>query len=107
MKKYISQNWQKIMKIICVILLVLITFFKFTAPKTIINDYIKYGKVVTPLDIHSEIIDEAKNNATNTWNSIDPQMARLIVVLMVGILFVVFLSMVASSAGAKKDSKKK
>ncbi|MBQ9280121.1 MAG: hypothetical protein IJ215_03650 [Clostridia bacterium] len=108
MKKYISQKWQKILIGIGIIILVFILIHKFAAPKTIIPDYIKYGKVVTPanLDLENGVIGEAKDNFVNTWHSVDPTFARLVTILMVGILIVLFLSAIASKAGEKKDKKK-
>ena len=107
MKKLITNNWQKILIGICGIVLILILVGKFIAPKTLIPDYIKYGKVVTPLEGTSEVIDSAKENVRSVWSSVDPNFARLFVVMMVAILIVVFLSEIAAKAGGGNDAKKK
>ena len=108
MKKLISNNWQKLLIGIGCILLGYLFFSKLIAPKTIIKDYISYGKVVQSQNINeSGIVSGAKNNFLGVWGSVNPELARLTVILMVGILLVVFLSAIASKAGEKKDAKKK
>ena len=106
MKKYISQNWQKILITIGIIVLLIILVSKFTAPKTIIPDYIKYGKDVAPANIDSGVIGEAKDEFLNTWHSVNPDIAKIVTIMMVGILIVLFLSTIAARAGEKKDKKK-
>lgn len=107
MKKWITNNWKKILICIGVVAMIVIFIEKLIAPKTIISDYIKYGKVVTPTEGTSELVDSAKENIHSVWNSVDPQFAKLVVIMMVAILIVVFISSVASKAGEKKDTKKK
>ena len=47
-KSFIANNWMKILRIIGYISLVLVAFFKLVTPKTIIEDYVKYGKDIAP-----------------------------------------------------------
>ena len=105
MKSYISRNWQKLMIAIGSFFAICILIFKISAPKTLLADYIKYGKNITPAK--NEIIDVAKDNVSSVWNSVDPELAKLAMILIAGITIVVFLSALASKAGENKSAKKK
>ena len=105
MKDYISKNWKKIIVAITSFLVVWILIFKISAEKTLLQDYIKYGKEITPAQ--NEIIGAAQENVSSVWNSVDPELARLGIVFIVAITLVVFLSALATKAGEKKDAKKK
>lgn len=107
MKKLITNNWQKILIGIGMIALIMILIGKFVAPKTLIPDYIKYGKVVTPIEHSSEIINSAKEEAHTVWSSVSPDFAKFAIIMMVAILVVVFISDIASNAGGKDAKKKK
>ena len=45
MKKLISKYWKKILIILGIVCMVIILINKATAPKTLIAEYIKYGKM--------------------------------------------------------------
>ena len=109
MKKYISKNWNKILITIGSCVMVWILIVKFTAEKTLLKDYIKYGKDVTPSTGGSSgALDAAKENVSSVWNSVDPNLTKLAMIMMAGILIVVLLTSLASAAGGdKKDAKKK
>ncbi len=107
MKKLISKYWKKILIVLGMVGMVVILMNKMTAPKTLISEYIKYGKSIT---IESTGVDgaigEAKNNFISVLTGVDPELLKIAFILMVGILAVCILSFIASSAG-KKDAKKK
>lgn len=77
---------------------------KISAPKTLISEYIKYGKTIKVES--SGAVDAAKDNFISVWTSVDSELIRLAIILMIGILTVCALSFLANSAG-KKDAKKK
>lgn len=114
MKKFISKNWKKILIAIGICILIYILILKISAPKTLIADYAKYGKdIVSSNNISGDIsgdisgIVNAGTNSFSNWFNTNPDLARLAIILMAGILGVVLLTSIASVAGTKKDDKKK
>lgn len=105
MKKMISKYWKNILIICGIVGMVAIFTFKLSAPKTIISDYIKYGKDIT-IEGNSQIISSATNNFWSVWNRVDSSLTRIVILIMALILFVCVLSFIANAAG-KKDVKKK
>lgn len=105
MKNYISRNWKKIMMAIGYFSVACILIAKITAEKTILRDYIKYGKDVEPTK--NEFIGAAKDNVASVWGSVDPELAKLATIMIAAILIVVFLTTLASKAGENKTAKKK
>ncbi len=106
MKKFISTYWNKILLTIGSICLFLILTSKFVAPKTIIGDYVKYGKDISASNSNG-ILSSATGKFKLIFGNADPELVRLTIILMVGILAVVLLTTIASAAGDKKDAKKK
>ncbi len=107
MKKLISKYWKKILIILGIVCMVIILINKATAPKTLIAEYVKYGKVIKVSQTGIDgAVDAAKNNFISVLTGVDPELLRLAFILMIGILAVCVLSFIASSAG-KKDAKKK
>lgn len=107
MKKLISKYWKKILIILGLIGMGAILINKVTAPKTLISEYVKYGKSIK---IESTGVDgaigEAKDNFISVLTGVNPELLRIAFILMIGILLVCALSFIANSAG-KKDAKKK
>ncbi|MBQ8299043.1 MAG: hypothetical protein IJX99_04120 [Clostridia bacterium] len=103
MKKYISKNWQKILRIGGYICLGLIIFLKLNAEKTVLKDYIKYGKEVTPTK-GSGILSGVKDNFVTTFTSVDSQLVKFAIIFIAAITIVVFFT---SLLDRKKDTKKK
>lgn len=107
MKKFISTYWNKILLAIGSVSLFLILISKFVAPKTVIGDYVKYGKDILPSSSDNSILGSVTGRFKLVFGNADPELVRLTIILMVGILTVVLLTTIASAAGAKKEAKKK
>ena len=105
MKKLISKYWKNILLICGIVGMVAIFTFKVSAPKTIISDYIKYGKDLTA-EGNSQIINSVTGNFWSVWNRVDSALIRIVILIMALILFVCVLTFMANAAG-KKDAKKK
>ncbi len=103
MKKYISNNWKKILRVGGYICLGLIIFFKLNAEKTLLADYIKYGKEVKPSE-GSGILSGVKDNFLTTFTGVDSQLVKFAIIFIVAIMIVVFFT---SLLDKKKDAKKK
>lgn len=101
MKKFITNNWKKILMFIGAIFIVINVFTKITIDKTLLSDYIKYGK-----DIEKPNILE---NVTQVTNGIEtpfgPDFAKLIVVAVVLILLVIIITSLGDKAGTKAKKK--
>ncbi len=107
MKKYIAQNWMKLLRIGGYITLVLIALYKINAPKTLISDYIKYGKDVAPSTgsgIAGGAVGSIFSTTFGSLSAISPALVPFFLVLLVGILGVVILHMIIDK---KPDKKKK
>lgn len=105
MKKFISNHWNNILVVTGGIWMFIILISKFVIPKTLVADYIIYGKEIVPTD--NEIINSATSNFRAVWGNADPELVRLTIIIMVAILLVVFITTLASTLGGQKDAKKK
>ena len=104
-KSYIANNWMKILRIIGYVSLALVAFFKLTTPKTVIEDYVEYGKEIVPGEttgMVSGIISTIFGETVSSLNSISPQLTSLVTILMVAILGIVTLHMFMDKKPAKK-----
>ncbi len=109
MKKFITNYWKRILLVIGGAVALFLLVYKIAAPKTIIDDYVKYGKVIESTDGGKNITDIIVRDEDKLFNfdNIDPELIRLAIILIIGILFVVILNALASKAGEKKDAAKK
>lgn len=124
MKSFISKNWEKILIFIACILLVLIFVGKVTAEKTLIEDYAKYGKtfvVASKSDesssdkniisgdlISGDVASTVKDSEfVQTLTESDPELFKVAMMLIAGILGVVILTSLPGMFDRKKDAKKK
>lgn len=107
MKKLISKYWKKILIILGIVCMVIILINKVTAPKTLISEYVKYGKVIKIAETGVDgAVGAVKNNVVSVLTSVNSELLRLAFIMMFGILAVCVLSFISASAG-KKDAKKK
>lgn len=104
MKSFITNNWKKILITIGGIFIAINVFAKITTEKTLLADYIKYGKDIEKVDIISGDVEEV---ITTTESPFGPEMIKIIIVLIALILLVVFLTSLADRAGADAKAKKK
>ena len=110
MKKYIANNWMKILRIAGYITLVLVALIKINTPKTLIPDYIKYGKDIAPLTVNGSgdtvggVVGSFFGSAYSELNAIDPKLTTFVVIITAAILLIVFLHMLMDK---KVDKKKK
>lgn len=99
----------KLLRIGGYVALVLIAFLKLNTPKTLIPDYIKYGKDIAPVvdgsgDAVSGAVGSFFGSAFDGISAIDPKLTPFVVGLMGAILLIVFLHMLMDK---KADKKKK
>ena len=89
------------------IALVLIALYKINAPKTLIPDYIKYGKDVATsgsVGVAGEAVGSIFSTTFSSLNAISPALVPFFLILLFGILGVVILHMIIDK---KPDKKKK
>jgi hypothetical protein len=101
MKEMITNNWKKILMAIGGFFIVINIIYKIAAPKTLLKDYIKYGKDVQS----SKIIEEVTEVVQPPNNLVNGDMLRIVLILGALILFVVLITTIAekkSGASAKK-----
>lgn len=103
MKKYIANNWKKLLRVGGYICLGLIIFFKLNAEKTLLTDYIKYGKDITP-NKGTGIMSGIKNNFLETFTGVNPGLVKIAIIFIAAITVVVFFTALMDK---KKDVKKK
>ena len=109
MKKYISQNWMKLLRIGGYVTLVVLALFKLNTPKTLIPDYIKYGKDIVPAGANvsgdvSGTVGSFLGTLFADFTAIDPKLTTFVIIIMSAILLIVFLHMLMDK---KADKKKK
>ena len=110
LKKYIANNWMKLLRIGGYVALILLAFFKLNTPKTLIPDYIKYGKDIAPIgttasgDTIAGAVGSFFGGAFSGISAIDPKLTLFVVGIMGAILLIVFLHMLMDK---KADKKKK
>lgn len=101
MKNLIAKYWKKIVIFIGLIFIVLNTFYKIIAKKTMLGDYIKYG-----ITFNGPKIKHGFFSTLDMPNSIiSPEMVKYCIIFMVAILFVVFITSLANR-GSDKAKKK-
>ena len=100
----------KLLRIGGYVTLILLAFFKLNTPKTLIPDYIKYGKDIVPAgatgsgDGVTGTVGSLFSSAFSGLTAIDPQLTTFVVIIMTAILLIVFLHMLMDK---KVDKKKK
>lgn len=103
MKKFITNNWKKILIIIGAVFIVINLITKLTVDKTLLSDYIKYGK-----DIEKpEIIENVSETVTNAASKL-PLETELIKIIMIAggvILLIIILTSLGDRAAAKAKKK--
>ena len=104
-KSYIANNWMKLLRIIGYVTLGFVAFFKLVTPKTIIDDYIKYGKDIAPSESTGAIGGIFTNifgKAFDGLNGISPKLTSIVVLLGAAILGICALHMFMDKKPAKK-----
>ena len=100
----------KLLRIGGYITLALIAFLKINTPKTLIADYIKYGKDIAPTGANTSgdsvtgAVGSIFSGAFSGFTAIDPQLTTYVMIIMGAILLIVFLHMLMDK---KADKKKK
>ena len=125
LKSFISKNWEKILIFIACVFLVLIFVGKVTAEKTLIEDYAKYGKTFVSASTNSSSATNSSDKIANvlsgekisgdiansqfmqTLTEADPELFKVAMILIAGILGVVILTSLPGMFDKKKDAKKK
>ncbi len=106
-KSYIATNWMKILRILGYVTLALIAILKLSAPKTVIPDFIKYGKEIKPGETTGMVkglFGTLFNTAYTSLYELSPQLPPLVAILTIAILSIVTLHMIIDK---KPDKKKK
>ena len=104
-KSYIANNWMKLLRIIGYVTLGIVAFFKLVTPKTIIEDYVKYGKDVTPSESTNAIggfFTTVFGKVFDGLNGISPKLTSIVLLLIVAILGICTLHMIMDKKPAKK-----
>ncbi len=102
MKNFITNYWQKVLLTIGSIFILINSFKKIFAEKSLLLDYIKYGKNIE--NTSSSVIDVTQKIDTSTM-PFSSGIVKLVIVLMILILLIVFITSMADRAGSK-DKKK-
>lgn len=104
-KSYIANNWMKLLRIIGYVTLGLVAFLKLTTPKTIIDDYVKYGKDVVPsgsTGVVGGFFSTIFGKAFDGLNGISPKLTPIVLILVMAILGICTLHMIMDKKPAKK-----
>lgn len=104
-KSYISNNWMKILRIIGYVTLGFVAFFKLVTPKTIIEDYVKYGKDIAPSETSGAIggiFTTVFGKAFAGLDGISPKLTPIVIFLIAAILAITTLHMFMDRKPAKK-----
>lgn len=104
-KSYIANNWMKLLRIIGYVTLGLVAFFKLVTPKTIIDDYVKYGKDIAPSESTGAIgglFTTVFGKAFDGLNGISPKLTSIVILLGAAILGICTLHMFMDKKPAKK-----
>lgn len=104
MKNFITNNWKKILIIIGGIFIAINVFSKIVTEKSLLTDYIKYGKDIEQVEIISGDIEDVVEVPESPFNE---DMMKIIFILGAGILLVVFVTSLADKAAADAKAKKK
>ncbi len=116
LKNFISKNWEKILVIICVIIMIVILIGKVSAPKTIIEDYAKYGKYISIESTSGSLVSGESGDFSlissttgiyKGFTSANPELVKIAALIIGAILAVVIITSLPGMFGAKKDDKKK
>lgn len=104
-KSYIANNWMKLLRIIGYVTLGIVAFLKLVTPKTIIDDYVKYGKDILPNETSGKVgglFSTVFEEAFSGLNSISPKLVPIISILVIAILAICTLHMIMDKKPAKK-----
>lgn len=104
MKTFITNYWKKILIIIGGVFIAFNVFSKIVTEKTLLTDYIQYGKDIEKVEIISGDIGEV---VTVPESPFSEDMMKLIIILVASILLVVFLTSLGDKASADAKAKKK
>ena len=104
MKTFITNNWKKILIIIGGIFIAINVFTKIVTEKTLLADYVKYGKDIEKVDVISGDIGEV---VTVPESPFSPEMLKIIILMVALILLVVFLTSLGDKVAADAKAKKK
>lgn len=104
MKSYITNNWKKILMFIGSICIIINVIFKIGANKTLLKDYVKYGKDIEKAEVVGTV-GEVVSSSTISKSPFGSGIIGIVILLMVLILIVIILSTLAENA-AKKAKKK-
>ena len=104
MKNFITNNWKKILIIIGGIFIAINVLSKVVTEKSLLTDYIKYGKDIEQVEIISGDIEDVVEVPESPFNE---DMMKVIMILGAGILLVVFVTSLADKAATGAKAKKK
>ena len=105
MKKFITNNWQKILIFIGAIFIIINVFSKIFTDKTLLADYIKYGKDIEMPEIIENASQIIISNTTTIETPFSPELIKIILLIIGVILFAVILSSIGDRAAAKAKKK--
>lgn len=101
MKKFITNNWKKILVCIGAIFIIINVFTKITVDKTLLADYIKYGKNIEK----SDIVGNVAEVVTPPEAPFGPEIVKFVCILGALILLIVFITSLGDRAAAKAKKK--
>jgi len=104
MKNLITNHWKRIIIIIGGIFICLNFFSKLSTNKTLLSDYIKYGKEVEKIEL---ISGDVSSVVTMSESPFSGDMLKIIIILIASISLVVFLTSLGDKAAADAKAKKK
>ncbi len=118
MKKFFSDNWRRIILVLCAIAIVINVGIIFLTPSSIVKEYAEYGPTVHPSSIGrisysgdiegkaNDVVDDLTDRmATETGTS--DETARIVVIGAILVCGVLILSTLIDSASSSSDAKKK
>ena len=118
MKKFLSNNWKRIMYVICAIAIVINLGIIFLTPSSIVKEYAKYGPTVKTNSIidldysgdisvkAGDVVDDLTDRMVDSTGTSDDG-ARIVVIGAILVCGVLILSTLIDSASSSSDSKKK
>lgn len=112
MKKFITNNWEKILIFIGIICILINISLKLSTEKTLLNDYIKYGKdvqsgTVSSGNIIGNISETVTDGSLVSESPFTPEITKIIILIIAAVLFAAFVSTLGDRAAAKAKAKKK
>ena len=111
MKKFLSNNWRRVIFSIAGLIILINLIFVIFTPKTVIEDFVEYGPdysadlidKANDIDTNTEIIDNASNRMSND-TGISSNAAKGIIIFAVIALAILILQNIidGNQAAAKK-----